>query len=353
MATIQEILMIAKEAGASDVHITIGLPPMMRLHGDLVAMNFPKLMPDDTKAIVYSMMTEAQRNAFEETGDYDFAFAVGAIGRYRVNAFKQRNAIACVMRAISTKIPSPDQLGLPESVVDLWSRKRGLVLVTGPTGSGKSTTLASLLNVVNEKRSAHIITMEDPIEYLHSHKKSVVNQREMGSDSFNYASALKSALREDPDVILVGEMRDLETISTAVTAAETGHLVFSTLHTIGAAATVDRVIDVFPPHQQDQIRVQLGMVLEAVISQQLIPTVDGKGRRAAFEVMHANIAIKNLIREGKSYQIPTAMQTNKAGGMITMDDSILQLYQAGEISKEDALQFAQDIPMMTKRIGAM
>lgn len=352
MATIQEILLIAKEAGASDIHITIGLPPMMRLHGDLVAMNFPRMMPEDTKTLVYSMMREEQKEAFEKTGDYDFAFASKAIGRYRVNAFRQRNAIACVMRAISTKIPSPETLGIPESVVDLYARKRGLVLVTGPTGSGKSTTLASILNVVNERRSAHIITMEDPIEYLHSHKKSVVNQREMGDDSATYATALRSALREDPDVILVGEMRDLETISTAITAAETGHLVFSTLHTIGAAATVDRVIDVFPPHQQDQIRVQLGMVLEAVISQQLIPTADGKGRRAAFEVMHANIAIKNLIREGKSYQIPTAMQTNKKGGMITMDDSIYELYQSGEISRDSALEFAQDIPMMAKKLGA-
>lgn len=353
MATIQEILLIAKEAGASDIHITIGLPPMMRLHGELIAMNFPRLMPDDTKAIVYSMMTEKQRTAFEETGDYDFAYAIGAIGRYRVNAFRQRNAIACVMRAINTKIPRPEDLGIPEAVCELYARKRGLVLVTGPTGSGKSTTLASLINLCNERRSAHIITMEDPIEYLHSHKKSVINQREMGSDSNTYASALKSALREDPDIILVGEMRDNETISTAITAAETGHLVFSTLHTIGAAATVDRVIDVFPPHQQAQIRVQLGMVLEAVISQQLIPTVDGKGRRAAFEVMLANIAIKNLIREGKSYQIPTAMQTNKAGGMITMDDSIYALYQQGEISREDAIEFAQDIPMMTKKVGGI
>lgn len=350
MATIQEIIMIAKEAGASDIHLTIGLPPMMRLHGELVAMNFPRLMPDDTRAIVYSMMTEAQKNVFEETGDYDFAYAAPSIGRYRVNAFRQRNAIACVMRAISTKIPTPEQLGIPEVVVDLYSRKRGLVLVTGPTGSGKSTTLASILNVVNEKRSCHIITMEDPIEYLHQHKKSVVNQREMGADSRTYATALRSALREDPDVILVGEMRDLETISTAITAAETGHLVFSTLHTIGAAATVDRVIDVFPPHQQDQIRVQLGMVLVAVISQQLIPTADGKGRRAAFEVMLSNPAINNSIREGKTYQIPTYMQTNKAGGMITMDDSIYALYQEGEISKENAVEFAQDIGMMKKKL---
>ncbi|MCR5215548.1 MAG: type IV pilus twitching motility protein PilT [Lachnospiraceae bacterium] len=352
MATpIQEILMVAKEAGASDVHITIGLPPMMRLHGELMAMGFPRLMPDDTREIVYSMMNEKQRTSFEETGDHDFAFAIPSLGRYRVNAFRQRNAVACVMRAISTKIPTPDQLGIPEQVVELYSRKRGLVLVTGPTGSGKSTTLASILDVVNQNRRSHIITMEDPIEYLHSHKKCVVNQREMGADSYTYATALRSALREDPDVILVGEMRDLETISTAITAAETGHLVFSTLHTIGAAATVDRIIDVFPPHQQDQIRVQLGMVLVAVISQQLIPTVDGKGRRAAFEVMLSNPAINNSIREGKTYQIPTYMQTNKAGGMLTMDDSIYALYQEGEISKSDAVEFSQDIGAMKKKLG--
>lgn len=352
MATMQDLLLVAKEAGASDVHITVGRPPMMRVHGELMDMNYPKLMPEDTRAAIYSIMSKEQRQRYEETGDFDFAYTIPNLGRYRVNAFKQRSSCACVMRVVGTSIPTPDSLGLPPSVVELYSKKRGLILVTGPTGSGKSTTLASLINVINENRAGHIITLEDPIEYLHNHKKSVVNQREMGMDSVGYAQALRSALREDPDVILVGEMRDLETIQTAVTAAETGHLVLSTLHTIGAAATVDRVIDVFPPHQQEQIRVQLAMVLEAVISQQLLPTSDGKGRVAAFEVMHANVAIKNNIREGKSYQIPTVMQTNKKIGMQTMDDCLYDLYVDGIITREDALIFSQDRPTLEKKLNA-
>lgn len=245
-------------------------------------------------------------------------------------------------RLVGTTIPSPESLGVPQSVVDLYQKKRGLVLVTGPTGSGKSTTLASIIDTVNNNREAHVITLEDPIEYLHQHKKSIVNQREIGLDSNNYAKALRAALREDPDVILVGEMRDFETISTAITAAETGHLVFSTLHTIGAASTVDRVIDVFPPHQQQQIRVQFANVLEAVISQQLIPMVNGEGRVAAFEVLHNNPAVRNLIREGKTHQLTSVMQTNRKMGMITMDDALTQLYQEYKISREMALQFAQD-----------
>jgi twitching motility protein PilT len=352
MATMQDLLFAAREAGASDIHITVGRPPMIRVHGELEEMNFPKLFPEDTRAAIYSIMTKEQREAFEQCGDLDFAYTLPELGRFRVNTFRQRGSVACVMRTISATIPTPEQLGIPQSVVDLYDKKRGLVLVTGPTGSGKSTTLASLLNIINEKRASHIITLEDPIEYLHTHKKSIVNQREMGMDSESYAKALRSALREDPDVILVGEMRDLETISTAVTAAETGHLVFSTLHTIGAAATVDRVIDVFPPHQQEQIRVQLAMVLEAVISQQLLPTADGRGRVAAFEVMHANVAIKNNIREGKSYQIPTVMQTNKKIGMQTMDDSLYELYSDGRITREDALIFAQDRPTLEKKLGS-
>lgn len=351
MATMQDLLLVAKEAGASDVHITVGLPPMMRVRGELKDMSYPRLMPEDTKAAIYSIMSHEQRQKFEETGDIDFAYTISNIGRYRVNAFRQRGSVACVMRVVGTTIPSPEELGIPESVVELYNKKRGLVLVTGPTGSGKSTTLASLIDKINTNRSSHVITLEDPIEYLHMHKKSIVNQREMGMDSEGYAKALRAALREDPDVILVGEMRDLETISTAITAAETGHLVFSTLHTIGAAATVDRIIDVFPPHQQEQIKVQLGMVLEAVISQQLLPTADGKGRVAAFEVMHANVAIKNLIREGKAYQIPTVMQTNKKIGMQTMDDSLYDLYSDGTITKEDALLFAQDRPTLEKKIN--
>lgn len=350
MATIEEILTAAKEAGASDVHLTVGIPPKMRVNGNLVTMDFPKMLPADTLDVVLSIMTESQRDRYEEKGEYDMSYAVPNVARYRVNVFKQRGSAALAFRVVSTEIPSPEKLGVPESVIELYQRKRGLILVTGPTGSGKSTTLAAIIDKVNSNRDAHIITLEDPIEYLHQHKMSMVNQREIGLDSENYANALRAALREDPDVILVGEMRDFETISVAITAAETGHLVLSTLHTIGAASTVDRVIDVFPPHQQQQIRVQLSNVLEAVISQQLIPTSDGRGRCAAFEVMHANHAVRNLIREGKSHQLQSIMQTNRKIGMITMDDAILQLYYDGRIDRELAIQFAQDVDGMEQKI---
>ena len=350
MPNIEDILRVAKDAGASDVHLTVGIPPKMRVYGSLITMDYPKLLPADTLDILISIMTEQQRERFEERGEYDMSFSLPNVGRYRLNAFKQRGSIAMAFRLVGTEIPSPEVLGIPKSIVDLYQRKRGLVLVTGPTGSGKSTTLAAVIDKINSCRDAHIITLEDPIEYLHQHKLSMVNQREIGLDSDNYANALRAALREDPDVILIGEMRDFETISVAITAAETGHLVLSTLHTIGAASTVDRVIDVFPPHQQQQIRVQLANVLEAVISQQLIMTADGNGRVAAFEVMHANHAIRNLIREGKSHQIPSIIQTNRKIGMITMDDAIVQLYVDGRIDRDMAVQFAQDPDAMEARI---
>ncbi len=350
MPNIEDILRVAKDAGASDVHLTVGIPPKMRVYGSLITMDYPKLLPADTLDILISIMTETQRERFEERGEYDMSFSLPNVGRYRLNAFKQRGSIAMAFRLVGTDIPSPEVLGIPKSIVDLYQRKRGLVLVTGPTGSGKSTTLAAVIDKINSCRDAHIITLEDPIEYLHQHKLSMVNQREIGLDSENYANALRAALREDPDVILIGEMRDFETISVAITAAETGHLVLSTLHTIGAASTVDRVIDVFPPHQQQQIRVQLANVLEAVISQQLIMTADGNGRVAAFEVMHANHAIRNLIREGKSHQIPSIIQTNRKIGMITMDDAIFQLYVDGRIDRDMAVQFAQDPDAMEQRI---
>lgn len=254
------------------------------------------------------------------------------------------------LRLINTVVPSPEELGIPESVVDLYKKKRGLILVTGPTGSGKSTTLASIIDTINKNRNAHIITLEEPIEYLHEHKCSIVNQREVGQDTMSFANALRAALREDPDVILVGEMRDFETISIAVTAAETGHLVLSTLHTTGAINTVDRVIDVFPPHQQQQIRVQFANVLESIISQQLVPTLDGKKRIAAFEVMHANSAVRNLIREGKTHQLMSVLQTNKQSGMITMDETLANLYNDFRISKETAMQFAYDPKSLTNRL---
>ena len=307
-------------------------------------------MPADTLEIAAQVMNEKQQQRFEENGECDMSFAIAGQGRYRVNIYKQRGSIAMAFRLVDTKVPSAESLGVPQSVIDLYQKKRGLVLVTGPTGSGKSTTLASLIDKINNNREAHVITLEDPIEYLHSHNRSIVNQREIGLDSLSYAHALRAALREDPDVILVGEMRDFETISVAITAAETGHLVLSTLHTIGAASTVDRVIDVFPPHQQKQIRVQLANVLEAVISQQLIPTADGHGRVAAFEVLHTNPAVRNLIREGKTHQLTSVMQTNRKAGMITMDDALLQLYAQHSISKDQVLQFAQDQESMKMKL---
>lgn len=351
MTSIEEILIKAKNQGASDVHITVGIPPKMRVNGRLITMEgYPKLLPADTLEAALEIMSPKQKEIFDDKGEFDLSFSISQVGRFRVNVFKQRNSVAMAFRLVGTEIPSPEELGVPSSVIDLYDRKRGLVLVTGPTGSGKSTTLAAIIDRINHKRDAHIITLEDPIEYLHHHDLSMVNQREIGMDSNSYAGALRAALREDPDVILVGEMRDYETISVAITAAETGHLVLSTLHTIGAASTVDRIIDVFPPHQQQQIRVQLANVLEAVISQQLIPTADGKGRVAAFEVLHANTAVRNLIREGKSHQLPSVMQTNRKLGMIIMDEAILQLFYEGKINEEMAIQFAQDPEGMKKKI---
>ncbi len=348
--TIEELLITAKENKASDVHITVGLPPKMRINGILVDMDYPRLLPPDTEAVISTMMSDKRLQQFEELGEIDFSYSIPQIGRYRVNVFHQRGSMAASIRLVSTKIPPPEELGIPKSVVDLYQKKRGLVLVTGPTGSGKSTTLASIIDRINSMREVHVITLEDPIEYLHNHKKAMVNQREVGLDTHSYSNALRAALREDPDVILVGEMRDLETISTAITAAETGHLVLSTLHTIGAASTIDRIVDVFPPHQQQQIRVQLSMVLESVISQQLIPTADKKSRVAAFEVMHSTPAIKNLIREAKSPQINSTIQTSKKLGMQTMDDAIFDLYMKGDIDKENAVSYAQDSQIMEKRI---
>lgn len=340
--TIEEMLRIAKAAGASDVHVTVGIPPKMRVNGKLITMEFDRLMPNDTQQMLLGIMNEEQKKRFEERGEYDMSFSIPNTGRYRINAYKQRGSVAIALRLVGTHVPSAEELGVPDSVINLYEKKRGLVLVTGPTGSGKSTTLAAIIDMINNNRESHVITLEDPIEYLHQHKRSIVNQREIGLDTQSYANALRAALREDPDVILVGEMRDFETISVAITAAETGHLVLSSLHTLGAASTVDRVIDVFPSHQQQQIRVQFANVLEAVVSQQLIPKKDGDGRIAAFEVLHANQAARNLIREGKSHQLKTVMQTNRKLGMITMDETIAQLYEDGRISKEMAIQFAQD-----------
>ncbi|MCR5404577.1 MAG: type IV pilus twitching motility protein PilT [Butyrivibrio sp.] len=351
MSRIEDILKEAKERGASDVHITVGLPPKVRVHGKLVPLeSYGKLLPPDTREIASEIMSERQQQLLEQNGQHDMSFSIRGVGRYRVNVFRQRGSIAMAFRIVATEIPSSQELGIPDTVMDLYQKKRGLVLVTGPTGSGKSTTLASIIDKINNNRDAHVITLEDPIEFTYQHRLSIVNQREIGTDSNSYASALRAALREDPDVILVGEMRDLETISTAITAAETGHLVLSTVHTIGASNTVDRLIDVFPSHQQQQIRIQLAGVLEAVICQQLIPAVDGISRLAAFEVLHINSAVRNLIREGKSHQLITYMQTYRKQGMITMDEAILELYRAQKITREAALQFAQDPDIMQNKM---
>lgn len=350
MIRIEELLSVAKEMGSSDLHITVGIPPKCRINGELKDLDYPKFSPSDTNDLISPMLTERTREILEEKGEVDFSYSIARLGRYRVNVFKQRGSYAMVIRLVGVMIPTPESLGVPESVVNLTKKKRGLILVTGPTGSGKSTTLASLIDVINSNYNTHIITLEDPIEYLHHHKKSVVNQREIGLDTYSYANALRAALREDPDVILVGEMRDLDTISIAITAAETGHLVFSTLHTIGAANTIDRIIDVFPPHQQQQIRIQLASVLESVISQQLIPTSDGKGRVAAFEVLHSNAAVRNLIREAKLHQINSIIQTNKKQGMMTMDDAIYDLYLKRKIDAQKALNFSQDPSTLEKKL---
>ncbi|MBQ1688717.1 MAG: type IV pilus twitching motility protein PilT [Lachnospiraceae bacterium] len=349
--TIQELLAEARQRGASDVHISVGVPPKFRIHGLLEDMiSCPRLMPEDTERIIQPMLSKRTTEVLVEKGEVDFSYSLPDLGRFRVNIFKQRGTYAAVLRLINTDIPSPEQLGLPNGILELTKLRRGLVLVTGPTGSGKSTTLASLMNIINETYPHHCITLEDPIEYVHNHKKCIMNQREVGLDTGGFGDALRAALREDPDVILVGEMRDLDTIQTALTAAETGHLVFSTLHTIGAAPTVDRIIDVFPPEQQQQTRIQLAGVLEAVISQQIMPVVGGRGRTAAFEVMLANPAIKNLIREAKSHQIPSMIQTNKKIGMQLMDDAIYDLYLKRKIDADTALSYAVEPAALEKKM---
>lgn len=350
MITINQLLTDATAAGASDMHLTVGVPPKVRVSGLLQSLDYPPLMPDDLHELGYSILPENLTLKYEENGEVDFSYSIKGVGRYRVNLYHQRGSLAATFRLVAEDIPDANSLGVPFSVQELVKKKRGLVLVTGPTGSGKSTTLASMIDIINTNYSYNIITLEDPVEYLHRHKKSIVNQREVGLDTKSYTGALRAALREDPDVILIGEMRDLDTIQTAITAAETGHLVFSTLHTIGAPATIDRIIDVFPPYQQSQIRSQLALVLEGVISQQLIPTIGGKGRVAAFEVMLATPAIRNLIREAKTHQLPSIMQTNKRGGMQTMDDALYDLYMKRLIDRDRCLSYAQDPQALSNKL---
>ena len=351
MYDLDEILIQSVKVRASDIHLTTGRPPSYRIDGILAPIEGERLTPQMLEDILMPLMDVRHREELQNNGQTDFAYAISGVGRFRVNVFKQRGTLASVMRSLPFNIPEPEDLGIPAEVVEMTTRKRGLILVTGPTGSGKSTTLASLIHVINRNYPYHIITLEDPIEYLHRHDKYVVNQREIGSDSTNYAQALRAALREDPDVILVGEMRDLETISTAITAAETGHLVFSTLHTIGADKTIDRIIDVFPPNQQQQIRIQLASVLECVVSQQLLKKADGSGRVAALEILFANNAVRNLIRESKTYQISSVMQTSKRAGMQTMDDALYDLYMRKLIDADNAVTYAQDPVSMNKKVS--
>lgn len=351
MPKFDDLILTAAGKYSSDLHLTVGIPPSSRIDGILGPLSTEKMTPGQIEDVAFGIMTDAQRDTLKAKGEVDFAYSIEGIGRYRINVFKQRGSVALVARILNMRIPPPEELGIPDAVVEMVHKRRGLVLVTGATGSGKSTTLASLINIINYTYNHHIITLEDPIEYLHSHRKSIVNQREMGIDSTNFASALRAALRQDPDVILVGEMRDLETISTAVTAAETGHLVFSTLHTVGAANTIDRIIDIFPPYQQQQIRTQLADVLECVVSQQLLPKRGEEGRVAALEVMIANPAIKSHIRESKTFQIPSVLQTNRALGMVTMDEAIKTLYEARQVTYDTAMSYAQDINAMQKMIG--
>jgi len=332
---ITQLLAFGVEQGASDCHLSSGEPPMLRIHGDLKKLDHPALTREQVHSMDYDIMSDAHRKAFEETHEVDFSFELGELARFRVNVFMQRNGEGAVFRAIPTKIVTLDQLGMPRIMKELCQKEKGLVLVTGPTGSGKSTTLAAMIDFINGDFEGHVLTIEDPIEFVHNSKKCLINQRELGAHTHSFANALRAALREDPDVILVGEMRDLETIQLALTAAETGHLVLSTIHTSSAPDTVNRVIDVFPPNQQAQIRTQFAESVEAVITQTLLKKKGG-GRLAAVEIMTGSVAVRNLIREGKIHQLPGTMQVSQKDGMQTMDMALMDLVNRGLVTKEEA-----------------
>jgi len=339
---LDELLTKAIERWASDLHLTAGLPPVIRVNSRLQALPFQPVSPRDTQRLVYECLTDRQISIFEDKHELDLSYAVPRLGRFRVNVFMQRAAVAGAFRIIPSLIPSFEELHLPPVLRTLAERVSGLVLVTGPTGCGKSTTLAAMIDHINSFRDCHVVTIEDPIEYLHEHRRAMINQRELGSDTYGFAAALRSVLREDPDVVLIGEMRDLETIASALTIAETGHLVFGTLHTRNAPQSIDRIIDVFPPHQQEQTRVQLAGTLEAVVAQQLLPRPSGLGRLPAVEVMVATPAIRNLMREAKCHQIYSLMEAGGEHGMETMDRCLARLCRSGQISKEEAWGHAVD-----------
>lgn len=349
--SIEAILNYAIQNEASDIHLSVGRPPSVRLHGDITSIGDQLLTGQDTEALAREITTEEQRKKVEEVGGIDFGFSFGDKARFRVSCFKQQGSYAMVLRQLPSRFYSFEQIGLPKQLTELLSRPRGLILVTGPTGSGKTTTLATMLNYINENHAKHIITAEDPIEFVHPHKKAAVTQREVGEDVPSFSEAVVKALRQDPDVILIGEMRDILTMEAAIRAAETGHLVFSTLHTTGAARTVDRIIDVFPAAQQTQIRIQLAATLVAVISQTLLQRLDGKGRICAFEVMIATPAIRNLIRENKTYQINSEIQTGLKFGMKALDDHLRELYEAGIISYDAMLESSQDPKELMARVS--
>jgi twitching motility protein PilT len=337
---ITELLVQTKERNASDLHLAVGSPPTLRINGKLTRLEMPVMAREDIHTMLYDILADEQKAKFEATHDLDFSLELSGVGRFRVNAFLHRRGEGIVLRLIPSKVKTLDDLEMPPCLKDFAMKDRGLVLVTGPTGSGKSTTLAAMVDHMNDHREDHILTIEDPIEFIHEHKKCNINQREVGPHTMSFSAALRSALREDPDIILVGEMRDLETISQALTAAETGHLVLSTLHTNNAPQTISRVVDVFPPHQQEQIRVQLADALLGVIAQTLVPTIDGKSRAAAMEIMVATPAIRNLIRENKVHQIPSAIQTGAREGMQSLDQSLKALVKTQKISNEEALKRA-------------
>jgi len=337
-----DLLQIMVDEGGSDLHIRVGVPPVIRLHGKLVQLDMPALLPEDTESLMKAITSDAHLQKVRENGGTDFGFAFGDQARFRVSVFKERGNHGLVLRQIPNKLLTLEQIGLPPSIKDLLFRPRGLILVTGPTGSGKTTTLASMINIINQECDHHIITIEDPVEYYHPHKKSIVTQREIGVDVPSFAEALKRGLRQDPDVMLVGEMRDLETMEAAITAAETGHLVFATLHTTGAARTVDRIVDAFPTDQQEQIRTQLASSILAVISQLLLVRADTKGRVAGFEIMISTPSIQALIRDNKTFRITSDIQTGAKYGMVTLDSNLMALYERGMITYGDLITKAQD-----------
>jgi twitching motility protein PilT len=348
---IMELLEIVLDRGASDLHVTSGTEPTIRMNGQLQRLDqYPRLLPDQLQRMIYSILTQKQRERLEQDLELDVSYSLPGRARFRVNVYYQRDAVGAAFRLIPFDLRSIEDLGLPKQVEDFARIARGLVLVTGPTGSGKSTTLASLVDIINQERDVHIMTVEDPIEFLHKHKRCLVNQREVGHDTHSFAAALKHVLRQDPDVILVGEMRDLETISTALTAAETGHLVFATLHTQDAPQTIDRIIDVFPPFQQQQVRVQLAVTLQGVVTQQLLPTADGRSRAVAAEVLVATPAVRNLIREAKIHQIYSTMQAGAKFGMQTMDMALVSLVRAGRVSYETAVAMCHDVEELNRML---